>query len=363
VEKDRSMAGIFISYRREDSRGHAGRLYDHLQAHFGEQQVFMDMDSLKPGEDFVDALQSTLAGCDVLIAVIGRDWLTAKDEYGQPRLANPEDLVLLEISTALERGLRVIPVLVGGAQMPQSGALPDALKKLARRHAVSLRDDIGFRLSIGPLIESLDTAIKAAQDQRTLQVEFQAQQPDVNHPVDEEESIQVNAKADSLATGEAGHLQPKKAATDEGADSMFSLGVRYETGDGVEQDYQHALRCFKKAAAAGNVDAMNRVGLLYDNGNGVERDYQQALRWYKKAAAAGNADAMENIGVLHSSGDGVEQDYDQARQWYEKAAMAGSASAMNASASYIMTVTAWSRITRRRSAGTKRLRRPETLLR
>src|SRR5262245_24172821 len=144
------MAGIFISYRREDSIAYAGRLYDRLQAHFGKQLVFMDIDTLKPGEDFVEVLQAAVSGCDVLIAIIGKGWLTEKDETGHVRLANPEDFVYLEISTALERGIRVIPALVGSAQMPPSTKLPDALKKLARRQAISL-SDIDFHQNVASL--------------------------------------------------------------------------------------------------------------------------------------------------------------------------------------------------------------------
>src|SRR5947209_7151608 len=123
------MAGVFISYRHEDSIAYAGRLYDRLQAHFGDEQVFMDIDTLQPGEDFVEAIQNTVASCDALIAVIGKSWLTAQDEKGQRRLDSPDDFVHIEIAAALERGIRVIPALVGGAQMPQSSDLPDALKK------------------------------------------------------------------------------------------------------------------------------------------------------------------------------------------------------------------------------------------
>src|SRR5262245_11304598 len=118
------MARIFISYRREDTSTHAGLLYDHLKSHFGKDQVFMEVDTIEPGSDFVDVLQKTVASCDVVIAVIGQKWLTVKDEDGQPRLTNPEDFVRLEIGAALEREVRVIPVLVGGARMPRSNEVP-----------------------------------------------------------------------------------------------------------------------------------------------------------------------------------------------------------------------------------------------
>jgi len=169
------MGGIFISYRREDSIAYAGRLYDRLQAYFGKEQVFMDVDTLKPGEDFVDKLQSAVASCDVLIAVIGTRWLTETDQHGGVRILNPEDFVHLEIVAALERGIRVIPALVGGAHMPLSTSLPDPLKKLARRQAITI-PDIEFHQSVSSLIESLESAIKDNQEQHSKEIKADSTQ-------------------------------------------------------------------------------------------------------------------------------------------------------------------------------------------
>ena len=117
------MPKIFISYRRDDSAGHAGRLCDHLVGHFGQQNVFMDVEAIKPGLDFVEVVQEAVGSCDALIAVIGREWLGASDGSGRRRLENPEDLVRLEIATALARNIRVIPVLVRGAREPLAAEL------------------------------------------------------------------------------------------------------------------------------------------------------------------------------------------------------------------------------------------------
>lgn len=129
---------IFISYRREDSEGYAGWLYDRLSAHFKSEQVFMDVDNIEPGLDFVEVIENAVGSCDVLLAVIGRQWLTVADARGRRRLDNPEDFVRLEIAAALERAIRIIPVLVSGAAMPTSEDLPPALAKLARRNAIEL---------------------------------------------------------------------------------------------------------------------------------------------------------------------------------------------------------------------------------
>ena len=107
------MSGqIFISYRRDDASYPAGRLYDRLSTRFSHNQIFMDVDTIEPGIDFVKALEESVAACDVLIAVIGGRWLISSDEKGRPRLDNPKDFVRVEIATALKRGIRVIPVLV-----------------------------------------------------------------------------------------------------------------------------------------------------------------------------------------------------------------------------------------------------------
>src|SRR3954454_3717472 len=108
------MPLIFISYRRTDAAGHAGRLYDRLVDRFGQASVFKDLDSMEPGADFVEVIQETVARCDALIAVIGRDW-TAAEQGGSRRLDDPEDWVRLEIANALTRKIRVVPVLVAGA--------------------------------------------------------------------------------------------------------------------------------------------------------------------------------------------------------------------------------------------------------
>src|SRR6478672_7197392 len=135
-----AMAGkIFINYRRDDSIGMAGRLHDRLAQTFGRDKLFMDVDHIPAGTDFVAHLNSQVAECDVVLVVIGPNWLVAKDESGGRRLDNPDDFVAIEIAGALARDIRVIPVLVDGARMPKASELPDSLKPLARRQAVDVR--------------------------------------------------------------------------------------------------------------------------------------------------------------------------------------------------------------------------------
>jgi regulator of protease activity HflC (stomatin/prohibitin superfamily) len=133
------MAGkIFINYRRDDSISTAGRLHDRLAQTFGRNNLFMDVDHIPAGVDFVEYLHSQVAACDVFLAVIGPNWLDARDDSGRRRFDNPDDFVAIEIAAALARNIRVIPVLV--ARTPKADTLPDAVKPLVRRNAVEVRN-------------------------------------------------------------------------------------------------------------------------------------------------------------------------------------------------------------------------------
>src|SRR5262245_21962598 len=118
---------IFVSYRRDMNGAAAGRVYDRLLHHFGREHLFMDVEGIEPGVDFVRVLNERLSECGALLAVIGPGWLDAKDRAGRRRLDDPNDYVRLEIQAALDRDVRVIPVLVDGAQMPQASELPPLL--------------------------------------------------------------------------------------------------------------------------------------------------------------------------------------------------------------------------------------------
>jgi transcriptional regulator with XRE-family HTH domain len=151
---------IFISYRRDDSAaGHAGRLCADLTRHYGSERVFMDL-GIEPGADFVETLETTVGSCSVLLAVIGRNWLTVTDSNtGRRRLDNPKDWVRIEIATALSRNILVVPILAHGAKMPGPEALPKNLKPLARRQAYEVRDS-HWDDDIAGLIKSIDDELK-----------------------------------------------------------------------------------------------------------------------------------------------------------------------------------------------------------
>jgi hypothetical protein len=129
---------IFISYRRDDSEGEAGRLYDDLVRAYGDDSVFMDVAGIQPGVDFRKAIDTNVGSCGVLLAIIGPTWATIADSAGNRRLENPDDYVRLEIASALKRNIPVIPVLVHDAHMPALEMLPDDLKDLRYRNSVEL---------------------------------------------------------------------------------------------------------------------------------------------------------------------------------------------------------------------------------
>jgi hypothetical protein len=171
---------IFISYRRDESAGYAGRIADSFVEHFGEDSVFRDIDSIEPGLDFAEAIKRAVGSSEVLIAVIGKNWLTATDAASQKRLENPDDYVRLEIATALERNIRVIPLLIQGAVMPSAEHLPDDLAPLTRRNAFEVHDS-SWREQVQSLMTTLDKVLgrrpvertsQQSQEELTLQVEL-----------------------------------------------------------------------------------------------------------------------------------------------------------------------------------------------
>ncbi len=152
------MSGMFLSYRRDDSAGYAGRLGNDLREHFGPDRVFMDIETIEPGLDFVEAIDKAAESCDVLLVVIGRQWLAAVDAKGQRRLDDPNDYVRVEISTALKRKIRVIPILLQNASMPSPEDLPEDLVFLTRRHAIEVADT-RWKYDIQRLIETLEKVL------------------------------------------------------------------------------------------------------------------------------------------------------------------------------------------------------------
>jgi TIR domain len=143
-----------ISYRRKDSVAYAGRIHDRLTTEFGSDNVYFDIDSIPLGVDFRQVIDQMVARCDVVLVVMGPQWLTIRDK-GKRRLDMEGDYVRLEVQAALRRGIPVIPVLVAGAKMPNENQLPDVLAELAYRNATEVRHDPDFHSDVDRLISGL----------------------------------------------------------------------------------------------------------------------------------------------------------------------------------------------------------------
>ena len=159
------MPAIFISYRRADSGGWAGRLYDHLSMRFGKDLVFQDFDDIKLGTDFLHVIRTSIKASKVVLVLIGPYWL--KDFEGRRRLENPKDVLRIEIEEALSGEQTVIPVLVGGACIPSEDELPESLKHLSKRNALEITDS-RWNHDVGQLIERLRELVLLGGDRLPL---------------------------------------------------------------------------------------------------------------------------------------------------------------------------------------------------
>lgn len=152
-EGDARFSGIFISYRRNEAAAYAGRLYDRLAARFGKERVFIDTANVEWGEDFVEAITSAAESCAVMIALVSPRWSRGAGAEGEV-----DDYVRLEVAKALERKIRVIPILIQGAAMPAPKDLPEDLAPLVRRNALAL-SDTRWERDVEDLIKSLENLL------------------------------------------------------------------------------------------------------------------------------------------------------------------------------------------------------------
>jgi hypothetical protein len=152
-----SKGGIFISYRRDDSAGYARAIYNQLVKYFSEDRIFMDAETIEPGLEFDKAIQLALDHCDIFLAIIGKHWL-GKLEENNMRINDPNDFVRAEISIALSRDIRVIPILLDGTPMPDEKLLPEPLIPLVRRHAFEINSS-RFNFDLDRLIKIICKAL------------------------------------------------------------------------------------------------------------------------------------------------------------------------------------------------------------
>jgi hypothetical protein len=187
------LGGVFICYRREDSAGFARLIYDRLTSKLGRDAVFFDVDDIPVGLDFVDILSERVGRCEALIAVIGRNWASSVDIHNRYRLDDPNDFVRIEIEAALARKVRVIPVLIDGAAMPQPDHLPDGLKKLARRQGIEI-SHTRFDSDVDRLTRALSSLDEELRQREAAEVERAAR---VERERRETEEVGARAEATS----------------------------------------------------------------------------------------------------------------------------------------------------------------------
>lgn len=171
--KRKQTGNLFISYRRSDARGIAGRLSDTLGVYFGDDRVFRDIESIEGGADFGNVIEESLQTADAVIVLIGPDWLTLKDENGQRRIDDPEDWVVEEIAVAMQLKKPVFPVLVENASMPRPEELPDKLKPLTRYNAISISDD-RWKTDVERLAKIISFEIPSASERKLYWVRLAA---------------------------------------------------------------------------------------------------------------------------------------------------------------------------------------------
>ena len=156
---------IFINYRKDDSSWNALALYNELLKYFPKESIFKDFNTIRPGDDFVESIQKALTHCNVLLVVMSKNWLEVKDKHGNRRINDPDDLVRIEIATAIERNIQVIPVLFDNIPMPTSAELPDNLRSLPRRQFVEI-ETTRFEADVKKLADAIMELMPPEQPQR-----------------------------------------------------------------------------------------------------------------------------------------------------------------------------------------------------
>ena len=295
------MAGnIFINYRRDEAGHVAGRLHDALAPTFGRNKLFMDVDNIPVGRDFEEYLKSQVAACDAMLAVIGPNWLAAKDDTGKRRLDNPDDFIVIEIGTALTRNIPVVPVLVDGARMPKASELPDLLKLLARRQAIQVRHT-NFRSDAEALVKRLREAVAddSPERGRRVRVAIGVAAVAVLLLIGWGGYELMQQRVAELKTEQAEQQRPAAAENDPGAKAEADANRKAEgerqrregEAAGRARDFDKSIAYFNEAIRLNQNDAVAFYdrGLSYSQKGDNDRaiaDYNEAIRLDSKYAAA-----------------------------------------------------------------------------
>jgi TIR domain/Sel1 repeat len=330
-----NVSTLFISYRRDDTAPYAGRLYDRLTAHFGAGQVFMDIDQIEPGEDFVEVIQRKVSACEIAIVLIGRHWLSSQDAEGRRRLDDPEDFVRLEVAASLDRKVRVVPVLVGGAAMPRMRDLPEAIATLARRNAIEI-SDARFHSDCDRLIESLskNPSATAAPPDDTKGNATPA--PGVQNR--ETQADPATARPAAGGKSASGKGWAIGAAATMGVAVLAFIGLRGTNSTPPAAPVTQAPPVLEAPSTkargdttrpsepvAGTPQLTGPTGSLLGafagkpmNDQSVREAQQKEILELTERAKAGNTEAQFELGVIHETG--TPKNLNEAAKWYSRAA-------------------------------------------
>ena len=250
------MARPYINYRRGDEPGFTQALFARLEQAFSSEQLFMDVDNIPPGEDFVRMLDTQVEQCDALLAVIGKGWLNATDENENRRLDDPNDFVRIEIESALKQGKRVIPILVNDARMPRPDDLPESLRPLTRRNAVRLTHE-RFRADALSLVKALQRSLEEAE---ALRVRADQQRKE------EEEAARLRSLQEAQAKQRADKQKESAARTSD---------VGHEHDAEIRAD---ALRRTAKRERKAELEALQRKESEFNKANFRPRTPERHLK-------------------------------------------------------------------------------------
>jgi TPR repeat protein len=361
------MAGIAISYRRDDTGWITGRIFDRLKEHYEKSgrddcTVFMDYDSTPVGEDFRDYIKGVLDNCGVLLAVIGPQWM-GEDAEGGPRIMRNDDWVRIEIETALRRNIAVVPVLIDRTPMPSAKMLPEGLHDLVHRQAAVVDTQVDFNSHMNRLIREID---------RLLNIETQAQPSPQGVPSAKSDpwrqwgstlgyaSVAISlcvlaAAAWFIFWGEkkfdqTGAASPSVVATQSKPEAPVSSSAPAEISEcdrlaagpyDTTRPVSIAGVLNEQLSPAQAVPACRAAFVLRPGDPRIAFQLARALAkvgerssdleavgLLVKAADAGHAAAMNALGVMYQNGRGVARDEAEAVRWYQKASGAGDMAGM-----------------------------------
>lgn len=278
------MNQIFLSYRREDSADVSGRIYDRLAQHFGQNAIFTDVNSIPLGIDFQQYIDEQVGKCDIFLAVIGRDWLSVTDTDGRPRLQQPMDFVRVEIESALQRNIPVIPLLVRRATMPSGDDLPDTLNELATRNGMPIRPNPDFHRDMERLINGIEQGLSRKSEAATKRKV-------------EEQNAKEREKRQNLEA-EASHNKTTQNPSDSATPASTTTATdvpNNERGNRVfDWVRQHLYGvCFVLFLGAVAAWSAYKIPMLNQIENTVEKSSQEFLRLLGEQDAGAISDMVE----------------------------------------------------------------------